>query len=464
MKIFIKILCIAASVGMLLVFAGCNGGTKINNPNGGTSGKNNTGKQTEIVFSNWGDSEEKKIFENVFDKFMADNPDIKVKYLYIPHSEYITKLNAMAATKTLPDIGQMIEFNSLQWAENEMFVDVRHLYDEGKIKPRLESVTFNKTDKGFLGSSFITEIYTLFYDKKYCDSMGVKVPATVDEAWTWDEFLNAAKKLTVDVNGKHPGETGFNPDKIKVYAISDMPAELVALNNGGGIFNEDCTEIWLDKPETIKAFQMVADLMNVHYVAPRPASRSAIGGGNNVLLTGKVAMSYAGQYNLLWYKQYIENGTLDIGFGVGPVLKNYVVTTSGPAIVVFKQSKNQEAAMKLLEYFYKTENIMDAIRSGLWMPSEKSYYENEKNINDWIGNSKIHQNGYKTAVLDVARENAVAALYYKLANYNEVMDIIYGPMDQVWSGKKTAEAVIKNEIMPNLKNLMNSYWKERNIK
>lgn len=464
-KIALKCLLLVVCIIFLFVASGCSeNGPEVKNPDGNNNGNGNKEEKTEIVFSNWGDSEEKKMFEAIFDEFMKENEDITVKYLYIPHNEYITKLNAMAATKTLPDIGQMIEYNSLQWAENDMFVDVRHLYENGSIEPRLDSVTFNETENGFLGSSFITEIYTLFYDKEYTDSMGVEVPATVEDAWTWDEFVEECKKLTVDVNGNHPGDPGFDPSKVKVYAISDMPAELVALNNGGGIFNEDYTEIWLDKPETIEAFQMVADLMNVHHVAPRPASRSAIGGGNNVLLTKKVAMSYAGQYNLLWYKKYIENGSLDVGFGIGPKLDDYVVTTSGPAIVVFDQSEHKEEAMRLLEYFYETKNVMPAIRNGLWMPSEKSYYEEEDKIQEWIGDSKIHQNGYKTAVLDVARDNSVPSMFYKLSNYNEVQNVINAPLDQVWSGKKSAEEVIKNEIMPNLEKLMNDYWKERGIK
>ena len=87
-----------------------------------------------------------------------------------------------------------------------------------------------------------------------------------------------------------------------------------------------------------------------------------------MLLTGKVAMSYAGQFNLLWYKQYIESGVLNLGFGVGPVLKEYSVLTSGPSVVVFKSSQHQEEALRLLEYFYDTENLMPAIQSGLWMP------------------------------------------------------------------------------------------------
>ncbi len=450
-KILALLLCLATLLGTF----GCSGGSDDDiavgqNGGEGGSGGNGDGKITEITFCNWGDSEEKKMFEEIFRAFEKDNPDIRVKYLFIPQSEYMTKLSAMAATNTLPDVGQMLEASTMDWAKKGMFADVSSLYTDGKISDRLDVVTFDNTENGVVGSSYIAECYTLFYDKTYCDSMGVTVPSKVDDAWSWDEFVQACIQLTVDINGKHPNEAGFDAEHIKVYAISDVPPEMLAINNGGGVFNEDCTEIWLNKEETIEAYQMVSDLINVHHVMPSPASRSAIGGGNNILLTGKVAMSYAGQYNLLWYKKYIENGTLNLGFGIGPVLKNYSVLTSGPVIVVFNKSKHKEAAMRLLEYMYSTENIMTQIQKGLWMPSDETYYTDEAKINTWLDGGAYYTDEYRTAVVDVMRECAVRDNIFKLYNHTSLYQLINTPLDQVWSGKKTAREVIMNEIMPKL--------------
>ena len=56
----------------------------------------------ELVFCNWGDGTEQKMFEHVFDLFTQENPNITVKYMFIPYSEYLTKLNTMAASNTMP--------------------------------------------------------------------------------------------------------------------------------------------------------------------------------------------------------------------------------------------------------------------------------------------------------------------------------------------------------------------------
>lgn len=419
------------------------------------------GEKIVLTFANWGDGTEQKMFEDVFARYTAEHPNVEINYLFIPWGEYMTKLNTMAASNTMPDMGQMIEHSSLLWAENGMFADVSDLYESGAIAPRMPAVTFNETENGYLGSSFIQEVVVLFYDKEYTEKMGVTVPTTVEGAWTWDEFVDAAKKLTVDKNGKHPDEEGFDPENIEVYGASDVSAELMAMSNGAGYFSPDGKEIWLNKPETIEAIQKVADLINVHHVSPLPTTRQAIGGGNNPLMTKKVAMHFAGQYCLLWYGDFIKKGELQLGTGVLPKLKEVRTTNSGPAITIFKDCKNVEVAKDLLTYFYNTENILDNIHMGLWMPSEQQWYEDDALKAKWVDESEIHPAEYKQGVIDMARDCVVPNSFYVLGNTNELYSIINPALDQVWLGQKTAEEVVNNEIMPALQPVFDEYWAER---
>ncbi|MCU7700122.1 hypothetical protein ODV97_08115 [Enterococcus gallinarum] len=52
---------------------------------------------------------------------------------------------------------------------------------------------------------------TLFYSTKYFEEKGVEVPPhDVNQAWDWDKFVSILKELTVDRNGNHPGDAGFD--------------------------------------------------------------------------------------------------------------------------------------------------------------------------------------------------------------------------------------------------------------
>ncbi len=60
-----------------------------------------------------------------------------------------------------------------------------------------------------------------------------------------DEFVDWALKVVVDVNGKHPNEDGFDPDRVKVWATHSswlrftMPSTIWQF--GGGIFSDTGT-------------------------------------------------------------------------------------------------------------------------------------------------------------------------------------------------------------------------------
>ena len=441
-----KLVSLAMALVMLLSFGMIPGAASAEEP-------------VELVFCNWGDGTEQKMFEYVFELFTKENPNVTVKYLYIPYGEYMTKLNTMAASDTMPDMGQMQTENVLLWAENGMYADMSDMFTNGEVAPRLDGNYYYLADGTVAAANYISETCVLFYDKDYTESCGVTVPTRLEDAWTWDEFIDACIKLTRDVNGKHPGEEGFDPENIDVYAVADMDADILAHGNGGGYFSADGREILLDKPETIECVQAVADLMNVYHVAPTPTTRSAIGGGNNPLMTGKVAMHCGGQFCMLWYADYIKSGEINLGTGVLPKFDADATPTNkvwGNPVVVFANSKHPEEAKALAKFFYDNKNLIDCINMGLWMPTEESFYEDTDALKSWIEDSGIRSEEFY-GVVEMAKAG-YTAVENVLANTVELNSLYSGLMDQVWLGEKTAEDVILNEVMPVLKPVFDEYW------
>ena len=61
----------------------------------------------------------------------------------------------------------------------------------------------------------------LYYNKSLFDEAGVDYPPSkAAEAWTWDEFVAAARQLTVDRNGNNAASDAFDPEQIDVFGIS----------------------------------------------------------------------------------------------------------------------------------------------------------------------------------------------------------------------------------------------------
>ena len=116
---------------------------------------------------------------------------------------------------------------------------------------------------------------------------------------TWNELLDKATKLTLDANGKKPGEAGFDPTRIQQYGFAPSTTgvgakDVWALSNGGEIIDKN-GKVQYEAPEIIEAYQWLADLGAKQFVAPSPEYKQAnpIGFAN-----GNVAMAQDGVWNL----------------------------------------------------------------------------------------------------------------------------------------------------------------------
>jgi multiple sugar transport system substrate-binding protein len=248
----------------ILTVAACNGKKEMVRMGSG---------RVEITFMNWASEAEQASTQATLDQFNKMQDRIKVNLLAVPMSEYMTKLNTMTASNTLPDCGLMQEPVVLDWAASGMLVDVSDMYKEDPNRP-LEQLTFRYKGQPVAYSAAI-EPFILYYSKDTFDATGIPYPpAKTENAWTWDEFLAVCKKLTKDRSGKHPGEPGFNANDIVNYGIRFHTANnqfwtAMTMSNGGGFISQDGKELLINKPETIEAIQSLADLGLKHHVAPR---------------------------------------------------------------------------------------------------------------------------------------------------------------------------------------------------
>ena len=193
-----------------------------------------SGDEIHISYSYWGTPDEAASVQEVADKYHEENPGVVVDIVCIPNEEYVTKLNTMAAANELPDCGIMNEAGVLDFGSKGLLADISDMYAGADAAP-LDSITF-KADGKPVAYSAANEILVLYYNKDLFDAAGVPYPSSTD-AMTWDEFVDTAKKLTIDVNGKNASEDGFDPENIVQYGCTvdnwTWQLEVWALSNGG---------------------------------------------------------------------------------------------------------------------------------------------------------------------------------------------------------------------------------------
>lgn len=410
----------------------------------------------QLRYSHWGNEDEKASTRAVLDEFEKANPNIKVEQIYIPEAgdAFLQKLNSMAASNSLPDGSLFPDGSAVDWGLKDMFLDLTDTFVG--VHEKVDAIKFILPDGRLIGVSAAQETFQIWYAKEMFDAESIGYPPDAGEkAWSWNEFLEIAKELTVDTQGRRAGTSGFDADNVNQFGVQTgtwlMPVLAMVRSNGGDYFTDDFMTLTIDRPENIEAIQMISDLMNVHKVMPKPTS----GGGlsslstDNALLSKKIAMKWDGQWVLETLNRVRRESDLKFGIGVLPFMKEPVTTATGGPIVGFKASQHPAEAKMLVNYIMDPITTPVLIQGGLWMPNEKRWYTEPEYLSQWIDNEN-HPPEYKSAVVDYSMKYVSNVLpYYRLPAWSGFEQLLNPALDQVWLGEKTAEQAIA-EVKPQL--------------
>lgn len=424
--------------------------TDVTQDSGDNEGVTTNTEKVQITYALWGGEEEAKSTQETADRFNASQDHIEVTCIPIPWETYMEKLNAMATAKELPDTAIMSEAGVIQWAEQGMLYDISDMYAEDEAKP-LDSLAFTYDDKPVAYSTAF-ESLLLYYNKDMFDAAGVDYPpVTADTAWTWDEFVEVAKLLTLDSNGNNAADPDFDPDNIVQYGcmIENLTwqLEVWALSNGSGFYNEDGSEVIIDDPAAIEALQRIADLYLVHHVAPLSTGLTD-DGVQRSLIAGTCAMTTNGAWNIGTALSEARDGGLNYGVGVLPYMKEQVTINTGGPNVVFSQTEHPEEAMQWLKWYAREENSWDGlIATGIWMPTLSSYYTDEELTHKWLDNEAYPDyEEAKPVLVDFAMEYSKPASWYYTNNTVDFNALLSSLLGDVWTGKVTVEDAINENI------------------
>ncbi|GGG25754.1 ABC transporter substrate-binding protein [Paenibacillus abyssi] len=432
--LFIVLLC-------LLVTAACSsGGTNGNTANSGNNSGNASGDVVTLKFMGWEASPlETEAVKKGLEKFMQQNPDIKVDYQPVPGAQYAQKLLTMLAGNAAPDVFFLgaTEYRSFQ--NRGVLLDLTTMFESQMSLDEFipSSAQIMEINGKIYGVSSCTVSPVLYYNKDVFDKANIPYPPSDPaNAWTWDEFREAAKQLTVTEGDKiaQYGAFGFE----NFYMTT---AEI--FSNGGQLFNEDGTQMKINSPQAQEVLQSILDLRVVDGTSPTAKTLESIGmRANQMLQTGKVAMVVDGSWALQ------ELATMGFPVGVAALPKFEDAKTHGQAHVhsASANTKHPEEAWKLLQFLSSEEYQIGLISEGLWMPNRKSLYT-EEGIQKWY-NESVHPEGFRELVSFF--ENA-EPYPFTLITQNKVNDIITEETDKLWySGQSVADTLANIESRSNV--------------
>ena len=241
-------------------------------------------------------------YQALLDRFTAET-GIPTELIAGSYDDLYPKLQSMIAAKQVPEFASWgTEF--VPWAARGAMTPLTEFLKDSKINlddfeaSALEAMTWNGE---LYQLPYTANTCILYYNADLFDAAGVEYPTTDwdDTSWNWDAFVEMAKKLTLDSEGRNALDPDFDAENIVQFGVSGMQASwFYPWYFGGDWTNKEATEYTGYTEEAIKGVQSVYDLIYVDHVMPTSAQSSALANGGDVFATGKAAMKVDGNWSV----------------------------------------------------------------------------------------------------------------------------------------------------------------------
>ncbi len=336
---------------------------------------------TNIVFGGWGATAEDNGVQAAIAEFEKQNPNIAVQWQLTPQaSDYMTQLLTNIAAGTAPDASFITSDSYETLAKGGQLVDIT---DRITSDPTLSQKDYffpqeasrSADDNGRwhgIGATWVAA--QTYHNLDIFDKAGITPPGFKDEElWNWDTFITNAKQLTVDANGRHPDDAGFDPDNIQQWAV-DFPLGNfvtpvgVVYSNGGEWIKDG--RVALDSPEAMEALQNLADLVYKHHVAPRTAAMADLGMTNTQMVdSGRLAMAIDGSWALSWMNPSLMTNA-KLGTGAIPYMKQPADYMQAHFHAMISTTQHPDETWEWLRFLATPFYTLSFMKIGLWLPSQ----------------------------------------------------------------------------------------------
>jgi multiple sugar transport system substrate-binding protein len=339
---------------------------------------------TTVTVRIW-DEQVATAYEESFDEFSRQNPDVRVQLNVVPWSDYFTGLSLDVASGTAEDVYWINSANFGALADGGKLIDVGAEL-AGDVAGWVPAAVEQYSRGGTLwGVPALTDgRIVVYYNKAMVEAADVD-PNNL----TWnpadpaaDTFLPAARKLTRDSAGRTADQPGFDPGAITQYgfnAARDLQAIYYnfAGSNGGRIQAPDETFTFTD-PKTAEAFSYLVKLINTDHVAPSAADTNDNPDfSRDQFLQGKMALFQSGTYNL---KNIGDGATFE--WGIAPLLTGPAGRVSVVNSVIAAgnaDSPRRDAILEVLRWLGSPEGASYVGAEGAGLPAvtaaQQEYYD-----------------------------------------------------------------------------------------
>jgi ABC-type glycerol-3-phosphate transport system substrate-binding protein len=321
-----------------LWLAACGGGSSTTTSTASKSGGKVTGA---ITFTTWGTAAEVASFKKSITAFEAANPGATVKLREVPFEEIKQNIDASLEAGKAPDVFRVTYQDVGFYAQANALLDLSSTLPGGFGKafiPGLQSAV--ETDGKPIGVPLHTDVSALVYNKQMLDKAGItNIPTSLDTAWTWQEFLDASRKIKAANPGKYG--FGFNWQLAGSYRWLNWLYQA-----GGSMISADAKQSTLSSPETQRTLEFFKTWADEKLFPPAITPKGSY--PDEVFPSGAFGLLFTGDFLLADLQKNVKK--FEIGAMPLPRDKEAATDVGGNALVATAGSKAPAVASKFLEF------------------------------------------------------------------------------------------------------------------
>lgn len=319
-----------------------------------------------LRLQNWFGDADMQDWQVGLDMVKQMHPNISVALEFAPYDDTVTRTLVAATAGDMPDIIMCSTDHTPSLITSAVLTDLNgHIEQDGTVAPDdfAPGVAqgFHMFDRWW-GFPYDVSTFGIYYNKDMFDAAGVAYPPAHGETpWTWEQFIEAAIKLT-KADGSQWGVTWDSPPWNQYLASNFI------YQAGGRNFDDTLRKCIIASDEAAVGIQFMVDLIHKHKVSPTPAETA--GGDINYFQSGLSAMMFNGQ----WALGQTARG-VDFPFDISylPLGNEKKVVTGGSGFAISATTKHADAAWQFLRAFTSKEVLSKMIGStGRGIPARLS--------------------------------------------------------------------------------------------
>lgn len=317
---------------------------------------------------------EAQFWENLIDEFNRTECDFQVQATYFSHEKAPLRdtLFQAFAGGNAPDIFALDGPDVAYWAYMNSLLPFDDYLENNFLDSFLDPILEQGRFEGKLYHLGYTEsTLCILYNKELFEALKIPVPQHLDDAWSWDEFLQICSLIREKTDIPYPllmdSGRGLSPILGEWLSYSGLP---FIIQNNGAFFNDDYTKSsgYINGPQSVEAMNWLGALFHKYHYS-HIENRSE-------LFPGNFAMS------LSLPSAYFQAVKQTDNIGIIPLPHGLCAATPHGSwgLCMSKQTRYPQLCCKFIKHTFSFQNQIKISRyTGI--PVLKEIYEAMDNFN-----------------------------------------------------------------------------------